>query len=111
MSQCPCCVKGRIRLDVGGTIYTTSELTLTRDSESMLAAMFSGRHNIKAEEDGTIFIDRDGTHFRYILNYLRDGGIATDALPRSRQVLRELRNEAIYFQLHSLAQQIEKLLK
>ncbi|VDI40807.1 Hypothetical predicted protein, partial [Mytilus galloprovincialis] len=103
--------KGRIKLDVGGTIYTTSELTLTRDSESMLAAMFSGRHNIKPEEDGTIFIDRDGTHFRYILNYLRDGGIATDALPRSRQVLRELRNEAIYFQLHSLAQQIEKLLK
>ena len=65
----------------------------------MLAAMFSGRHNIKTEDDGTIFIDRDGTHFRYILNYLRDGGIATDALPRSRQVLRELRNEAVYFQV------------
>lgn len=111
LSQCPSCVKGRIKLDVGGTIFTTSELTLTRDSESMLAAMFSGRHNIKREDDGTIFIDRDGTHFRYILNYLRDGGIATDALPRSRQVLRELRNEAIYFQLHSLAQQIEKLLR
>ena len=72
---------------------------MVRDDESMLAAMFSGRHNIKIEEDGTIFIDRDGTHFRYILNYLRDGGIATDALPRSRQVLKELRNEAIYFQV------------
>lgn len=72
---------------------------MTRDSESMLAAMFSGRHEIKIEPDGTIFIDRDGTHFRYILNYLRDGGISTEALPRSRQVLRELKNEAVYFQV------------
>jgi len=76
----------------------------------MLAAMFSGRHNIKIESDGTVFIDRDGTHFRYILNYLRDGCLKTDALPRNRQVLRELRNEAVYYQLHGLLQQIEKLM-
>lgn len=76
----------------------------------MLAAMFSGRHGVKKEEDGTIFIDRDGTHFRYILNYLRDGGLSTDALPRNRQTLRELRNEAVYFQLHGLVQHIEKFL-
>ena len=75
----------------------------------MLAAMFSGRHPIKLEEDGTVFIDRDGTHFRYILNYLRDGGVQLDALPRNRQVLRELKSEAIFFQLHGLVQQIEKV--
>ena len=84
-------------------------LTLTRDPESMLAAMFSGRHDLRREEDGSVFIDRDGTHFRHILNYLRDGGLNIDSLPRSRQILRELRNEAIYYQLHSLVQQIEKL--
>ena len=39
----------------------------------MLAAMFSGRHNANKGGDGRYFIDRDGTHFRYILNYLRDG--------------------------------------
>jgi len=39
----------------------------------MLSAMFSGRHNVTKDEDGRYFIDRDGTHFRYILNYLRDG--------------------------------------
>ncbi|XP_041353827.1 uncharacterized protein LOC121371763 [Gigantopelta aegis] len=101
--------KGRIKLDVGGHVYTTSVLTLTRDPDSMLAAMFSGRHELKREEDGSVFIDRDGTHFRHILNYLRDGGLNIDSLPRSRQVLRELRNEAIYYQLHNLVQQIEKL--
>jgi len=30
----------------------------------MLAAMFSGRHNIEQDEkDGSYFIDRDSTHF------------------------------------------------
>lgn len=102
--------QGRVKLDVGGHVYTTSLLTLTRDAESMLAAMFSGRHEIRVEQDGTVFIDRDGTHFRHILNYLRDGGVTVDSLPRSRQVLKELRNEAVYYQLHGLVQQIEKFL-
>ena len=42
-------------------------------SGSMLHAMFSGRFNTKPSEDGSYFIDCDGTHFRYILNYLRTG--------------------------------------
>lgn len=57
-------LQGRIKLDVGGHVYTTSLLTLTRESDSMLAAMFSGRHELIREEDGCVFIDRDGTHFR-----------------------------------------------
>ncbi|KAK3577459.1 hypothetical protein CHS0354_032310 [Potamilus streckersoni] len=101
---------GRIKLDVGGSIYTTSRLTLTKEADSMLAAMFSGRHEIIEETDGSVFIDRDGKHFRYILNYLRDGGINIDTLPRNRQVLKEIRHEAIYYQLHGLVQQIEKAL-
>lgn len=91
-------------------MFTTSVLTLTRESDSMLAAMFSGRHEIISEPDGCVFIDRDGTHFRYVLNYLRDGGVNMDCLPRNRQFLRELRKEAIYYQLHGLVHQIEKCL-
>lgn len=102
--------QGRIKLDVGGNIFTTSILTLTRESDSMLAAMFSGRHEIISEPDGCVFIDRDGTHFRHVLNYLRDGGVHMDSLPRNRQLLKELRKEAVYYQLHGLVQQIEKYL-
>ena len=65
-----------IKLNIGGHLYTTSTLTLTKDPQSMLAAMFSGRHSVKKEEDGSYFIDRDGTHFRYILNYLRGNVIS-----------------------------------
>jgi len=62
-------------LNVGGTHYTTSHSTLTKYSESMLGVMFSGRHDIESMKcsDGSFFIDRDGSRFKYILDYLRDG--------------------------------------
>ncbi|NYT47305.1 MAG: hypothetical protein H0A75_06710 [Candidatus Methanofishera endochildressiae] len=34
--------------------------------------MFSGRYPIQKGKDGNYFIDRDGTHFNHILNFLRD---------------------------------------
>ena len=39
----------------------------------MLAAMFSGRHELDTDSEGRYFIDRDGKYFKYILNFLRDG--------------------------------------
>ena len=62
-----------VKLNVGGHYFTTSLQTLTKDPDSMLAAMFSGKFEMRPSEDGAFFIDRDGTHFRFILNYLRSG--------------------------------------
>ena len=53
----------------------------------MLAAMFSGKFEMKPSEDGAFFIDRDGTHFRFILNYLRNGELI---LPEGAIFLKEL---------------------
>ena len=91
-----------IKLNIGGHLYTTSTLTLTRDPQSMLATMFSGRHSIIKEGDGSCFIDRDGTHFCYILNYLRDGGFNDDMLPTDRDIQKKLLREAEYYQLSGL---------
>jgi BTB/POZ domain-containing protein KCTD9 len=61
-----------VLLNVGGKRYETTVGTLTKQNDSMLAVMFSGRHRIVKEgKDGSVFIDRDGTHFRYILKYVR----------------------------------------
>lgn len=54
-----------VKLNVGGKIYKTTLNTLRKDPNSMLCAMFSGRYEVKAdEEDGAYFIDRDGKLFR-----------------------------------------------
>ena len=98
----------RIKLDVGGSTFTTSLHTLKRDPDSMLAAMFSGRHELQKESDGSYFVDRDGTHFRHILNFLRDGSVDTDMLPNNSVTLKELLREAKYYQLKGLVQYIEE---
>ena len=97
-----------VRLSVGGVHFATSIDTLTRgDPDSMLSAMFSGRHNVQKDEDGRYFIDRDGTHFRYILNYLRDGNtyIPVD----NQQVIDELYEEVQFYHIENLLQKLEQI--
>jgi hypothetical protein len=62
----------RVLLDVGGVHFSTTTNTLTAVPDSMLGRMFSGKYPVKVCEDGRVFIDRDGTHFHYILSFLRD---------------------------------------
>jgi len=64
--------KGRIVLDVGGCLFSTTFETLTKIPDSYLEKMFSGRFPIQVNEDGTVFVDRDGTHFDSVLKFLRD---------------------------------------
>jgi hypothetical protein len=99
---------GQVKLDVGGHRFTTSLSTLTKDEDSMLAVMFSGRHELTQNGEGAYFIDRDGTHFRYVLNYLRDGEIQ---LPFEYNLLVELLQEANYYQLSGLSKRICRLLE
>lgn len=99
---------GRVRVNVGGHYYDTSLATLTKDSQSMLSAMFSGRYGLIQDSDGSYFIDRDGTHFRYILNYLRDN---TVILPPNYLLHMELLKEADFYQLDGLAEIIKQNLK
>ena len=69
--------KGRVKLNVGGVKYETTLTTLTADGDdSMLGSMFSGRHELNPNEDGEVFIDRDGKHFGHILNVLRNTSVA-----------------------------------
>eukprot|EP00736_Rhodelphis_marinus_P009385 Rmarinus@m.23936 len=93
-----------IKLDVGGCRFSTSLATLTRFPDSMLACMFSGRHPLQREDDGSFFIDRDGTQFRFILNYLRDLGKGYPLLPKDELARRELEREADFYNLRGLVE-------
>ena len=92
-----------VKLNVGGQHFTTSLQTLTKDTGSMLHAMFSGRFDSKPAEDGSYFIDRDGTHFRYILNYLRTGRLL---LPDDKLVREELLAEAEFYQIRGIIDEL-----
>ncbi len=105
--------ENRVKLDVGGQHFMTSVSTLTSDPASLLATMFSGVHPITKSEDGTYFIDRDGRHFRLILNYLRDGSTCDLESLRTNQnpaLLPELLAEAEYYKISGLVQALQSIL-
>ena len=54
--------------------------------------------------DGAYFIDRDPRYFPYVLNYLRDGQLVTD----SNISLEALKNEARYFGLFNLEEELKE---
>lgn len=85
-----------VKLNVGGTIYRTTRSTLLKDPNSMLSAMFSGRHELEKDEDGAYSIDRDGELFRYVLSYLRNGQLFC---PEEKWFRKELLAEARFYQL------------
>lgn len=91
-------------LDVGGTLFHTSALTLQREAGSMLAVLFSGIFAQEEDAEGFAFIDRDGTHFRAVLEYLREG--ESEALRMAAAKAPLLRRELQYF----LLQEAEALL-
>ena len=93
-----------IKLNVGGNIYQTSLETLTKHPGSLLADMFSGCFNLKLGDDGCYFIDRDGTHFRYILNYLRSGTVPLPSILKTES--EEILHEAEYYGLVGLVKAI-----
>jgi len=91
-------------LDVGGTSFSTTVSTLLKYSDSHLSNLvLTGSPSINAE--GRLFVDRDGTHFRYILNFLRDNELE---LPNDEQVRRELLKEASFYGLQDLVKLMEK---
>lgn len=73
----------------------------------MLAVMFSGRHTLTQDSDkGYVFVDRDGKHFRHILNWLRDAVVPTLEESQYSELLRE----AEYYQLLGLIEEIHAVL-
>ncbi|XP_061606767.1 BTB/POZ domain-containing protein KCTD7 [Phyllopteryx taeniolatus] len=90
-----------ISLNVGGSHFTTRLSTLRRYEDTMLSAMFSGRHHIPRDADGRFFIDRDGAYFGDILNFLREG-----ELPH-RERVRAVHREAQYYSIAPLLERLE----
>ena len=83
-----------VELNVGGHYFCTSLATLLLKPETYFVDIFKRKPEL-ASASKPIFIDRDGTYFRYILNSLR----GCSDLPNDKQFLRELLAEASFYQL------------
>ena len=63
-----------VQFDVGGQMYRVSKSLIEQHEETMLARLVSDTW--LANPDATIFIDRDGERFKYVLDYLRYGKVS-----------------------------------
>ena len=94
--------KSKVKLDIGGTRFTTSRSTLNSCKESLLAAMFSGRYVLQPDEqEASFFIDRDGRYFHHVLNYLRSPREFEP--PADLLSLNKILNDASFFRVGALA--------
>jgi len=101
MPQVAARMKGRVKLNIGGLRFETSTDTLQKSD--WFGALMSGKFDVQADEDGYLFIDRDGTHFGIILNYLRMGTRALRGLELSEGQRLQVLEETQYYQLNGLA--------
>ena len=72
----------------------------------MLGAMFNGSMATTVDENGYYFIDRDGTLFGYVLNFLRSSQLA---VPDGFKNLSQLAVEADFYQIQPLLDAIKDL--
>lgn len=93
-----------ISLNVGGVRYSTTRLALCRYEESMLGVLLSGRHTIKLDEEGSVFLDRNGATFALVLDFLREPSAFVP--PAEEDQRQRLLVEADYFRLDALIERI-----
>jgi len=92
----------RVEVDVGGVRYFTTFATLC-SCEGMLRSMFSSRHTVVWEPDGSVFIDRNGLLFAHVLEFLRNGSRWRPPAEVDRQALC---NEADFFALQPMVERL-----
>ncbi|KAL0048519.1 hypothetical protein WJX82_004995 [Trebouxia sp. C0006] len=90
----------RMHVNVGGDLLGTYKQTLAAEPHSLLARLGQpSAQRDTTDQNGNIFIDRDGSQFRLILNFLRDGSCC---LPSADQAIEELLIEAQYYRVLGL---------
>ena len=100
-----------IKLNVGGQVFQTTLLTLTKYSDSFLAKAIGQRdwkiNGILKTEEGHYFFDFNPDYFKILLDWLRFGEITTD----DANLLKGTMNIANGFGLKELVVDLTKALK
>ncbi|XP_048351295.1 BTB/POZ domain-containing protein KCTD14 isoform X2 [Sphaerodactylus townsendi] len=90
-----------VALNVGGELFTTTLSTLKKHPHSKLAEMFAqDQPKPPMDSTGRYFIDRPGTYFKYILEYLRSDQVPT-------QCIQDVYKEALFYDIEPLIKELE----
>ena len=104
----------KIVINVGGTRFQTSKSTLKNDPQCILAKMVCDDSEFLPTRDNNVpvyFIDRESAHFRFILNYLRNGcQVDLDTLPKDHRYLHEILTEARFYCCRGLERKILQMI-
>lgn len=77
-----------VQLDVGGTVYKVSRSLIESFPNTLLHRLISKTWCI--DPDATIFIDRNGDRFQYVLDYMRDKEVHLPLSVAKTAMLRDL---------------------
>ncbi|XP_024132928.1 BTB/POZ domain-containing protein KCTD14 isoform X1 [Oryzias melastigma] len=90
-----------VHLNVGGHFFSTSLSMLRKHPNSKLAELFSGQPRLRTDPQGRYFIDRDGSHFGAVLEFLR-----SEQLPTAN--ILEVHKEAVHYDIKPLIKRLEE---
>ena len=95
-----------VKLNVGGKQFATLKSTLLKHENSYFAYVLNSKDksDVIYDENKAIFIDRNPKYFEFIIEYLRTGFM--EALPKDYYSLKRLTDEALYYKLGKLSQEI-----
>uniref|UniRef100_A0A3Q3A9B7 Potassium channel tetramerization domain containing 14 n=1 Tax=Kryptolebias marmoratus TaxID=37003 RepID=A0A3Q3A9B7_KRYMA len=85
----------------GRLVCGTTLSTLRRHPDSRLAELFSGQPKLLTDPQGRFFIDRDGSRFGSVLEFLR-----SDRLPVEN--IQEVYEEAVHYNIKPLIKRLEE---
>ena len=77
-----------VQFNVGGSVYKISRSLLDSNANSMFSR--SASEEWQKDKESEIFIERDGSIFRFVLSYMRDGKVFLPITESKEAVLAEL---------------------
>lgn len=103
-----------ITLEIGGEKFRTEKRTLAQCAGSIFPKLMENLQRGSSDGKGhLIFIDRDGRHFKFILNFIRQGDqVMRTSVMRNidRHVLEEILYEVQYYKIDRLEGLIKRKL-
>ena len=92
----------KVKLNIGGMLFMTTVDTLRNEPDTYFSCLLSEHFDTSPDEDGEIFVDRDPTFFRFILNHLRGADVSKDIESLKENEKAAIAQEVDYYQIASM---------